>query len=71
VLFAIFPEAFKTFAIRVMQDTETIAVIAFEFAIVGLSIWPHVDSFAVLFASLPVSEVKSPIRPLVKPLATH
>jgi hypothetical protein len=30
VLFAIFPKAFKTLAIWVMQDAEAIAIVAFE-----------------------------------------
>lgn len=71
VLLAVFPEAFVALAIWVVKCALTIAVIHFEIAVVGLTISPHVDSFARFAATLERTVVETTIRPLVKTFATH
>ena len=71
VLLTILPITFEALAIRIMQNTEAVAIIALKFAVVCLSIRPDVSSFTVFLSCLEWSEVQSTIRPLVETLTTH
>ena len=71
VLLAILPITFEALTIWIMQNTEAVAVIVLEFAVVCLSIRPDVSSFTVFLACLEWSKVQSTIRPLVETLTTH
>jgi hypothetical protein len=71
VLLPIFPVAFKSLAVRVVQRSEAIALIGFKLSIIDLTVRPHINSLSVLLAALERTIVKSAIGPLVKPVTAH
>jgi len=48
VLFAFFPDSFKSFAIWIVKNTNSKALVVFEVSLVNLAVWPVVGAFAML-----------------------
>jgi len=71
MLFPFFPVTDKSFAIRVVKNSLSVAFIVFEVSNVSLTIGPHVSTLTVFPSINEIAEKKSAIRPLEKTFTVH
>ena len=71
MFFAIFPRTHKSFAVRIVQCTLTLALIKFEISFICLSVRPHIGAFTRFLTLVEIPVIKATITPLEKTISMH